>query len=458
MTAGFATPVDQQLRSILEIVGGALKDVSNHARQEHREEVEREKDRVTIRAEHARRRDLIARGGWHDGRIDCLCGNGIISELGLGVEPTDETDLSPPNIAMRAFTIDDKNIETKTADADLDAESELIRTLPIVVLKNFAQKSARGELWTVLSEWGANLVENRVAHVIVVAEGATAIKSLTKALPSKPLNSVGLADADEANSLGYVKEKLTEQSLQSEDSIRIAKLGGRMVDLENLVYKVRSGLTIRDAVDDIVLRNVVELRKLAFGDDAEDAKALPWTRAQAWRVVQDLAKKGEVRMWISYPLTRQCSYAQLLQEFPFKGAEQSLKALEEHELVSVAYVEGRASIVRPGKPVFRYAFEQLVNGEFGSICFEFQRRSSLTPKRSGVPSVKPDRIQHRTDRESRIGYQVVRDGTRHAKGYHYQRRRCGARCERGWILGLGEELDDKGEVEVVVGEDGKECG
>ena len=53
----------------------------------------------------------------------------------------------------------------------------------------------------------------------------------------------------------------------------------------------------------------------------------------------------------------------MLQEFPFKGAEQSLKALEEHELVSVAYFEGRASRVRPGKPVFRYAFEQLVNGE-----------------------------------------------------------------------------------------------
>ena len=59
------------------------------------------------------------------------------------------------------------------------------------------------------------------------------------------------------------------------------------------------------------------------------------------------------------------SYSKLLQEFPFKGAEQSLKALEEHELVSVTYVDGRASKVRPGKPVFRYAFEAMVNGESG---------------------------------------------------------------------------------------------
>ena len=137
-------------------------------------------------------------------------------------------------------------------------------------------------------------MENRVAHVIVVAEGVTATKALTKALPSKPLNAVGLADADEVNSLGYVREKLAEQTLQLEDNAQVAKLGGRMVDLETLVYKVRSGSTIRDAVDDIVLRNVVELRKQTFGDDAEDAKNLPWTRAQAWRVVQELAKNGEV--------------------------------------------------------------------------------------------------------------------------------------------------------------------
>lgn len=62
-------------------------------------------------------------------------------------------------------------------------------------------------------------------------------------------------------------------------------------------------------------------------------------------------------------LTFQLPYGKLLQEFPFKGAEQSLKALEEHELVSFSYHEGRPSRVRPGKPVFRYAFEALVEGE-----------------------------------------------------------------------------------------------
>jgi hypothetical protein len=41
--------------------------------------------------------------------------------------------------------------------------------------------------------------------------------------------------------------------------------------------------------------------------------------------------------------------------------------MEEHELISIAYYEGRADKIRPGKPVFRYAFEALVDGESGCV-------------------------------------------------------------------------------------------
>lgn len=53
-----------------------------------------------------------------------------------------------------------------------------------------------------------------------------------------------------------------------------------------------------DAVDDIVRRGVSELRKNAFGDDMEDAKALPWTREQAWAVLKALSGANEVRLFV----------------------------------------------------------------------------------------------------------------------------------------------------------------
>lgn len=55
-----------------------------------------------------------------------------------------------------------------------------------------------------------------------------------------------------------------------------------------------------DAVEDIVRRGVSELRKNAFGDDMEDAKALPWTREQAWAVLRALSSANEVRLLLEF--------------------------------------------------------------------------------------------------------------------------------------------------------------
>lgn len=97
----------------------------------------------------------------------------------------------------------------------------------------------------------------------------------------------------------------------------IQRLGGRAIDLESvsvrfwlidafrwltcsiqLIHKVRSGQTIEDAVEDIVTRGVSELRKSAFGDDIEDAKNLLWSREQAWTIMKQLARQGEVRSFV----------------------------------------------------------------------------------------------------------------------------------------------------------------
>jgi hypothetical protein len=115
--------------------------------------------------------------------------------------------------------------------------------------------------------------------------------------------------------MAYVVDKLgsSGSNLNAEETAQIEKIGGRMIDLElvclndccndsnlgpdlfpQLVYKVRSGLTVKEAVDDIITRSVIELRKAAFGDDTDDAKTLPWSRPQAWKLVSQLAEKTEV--------------------------------------------------------------------------------------------------------------------------------------------------------------------
>lgn len=47
-------------------------------------------------------------------------------------------------------------------------------------------------------------------------------------------------------------------------------------------------------MQDIISRGVGELKKSAFGDDAEDAKALPWQPEQVWSILKQLTKNDEV--------------------------------------------------------------------------------------------------------------------------------------------------------------------
>ncbi|PWZ03675.1 hypothetical protein BCV70DRAFT_209908 [Testicularia cyperi] len=237
-------------------------------------------------------------------------------------------------------------------------------------------------------------------------------KELAKALPNVPFQGIVLADAEEEKARSYVFNKLKElgrlpsfpsqlstelasgTSIPFDSSLSIStrqtgaelaaaddgagewaaqtsqkegktepevpafldedtaswvdKLGGRLTDLETLVQKVSLGQTVQSAVEDIISRTVIELRKNAFGDDSSEASSLPWSREQAWLVVQQLAKKGEI------------SYYGLLHT-DFKGNEAPIKSLEQAEIISVRHHDGRPSMIRAGRPVMQEAISRLVS-------------------------------------------------------------------------------------------------
>ncbi|CDO69022.1 hypothetical protein BN946_scf184834.g29 [Trametes cinnabarina] len=310
-------------------------------------------------------REKIERGIWHDGRIDAVCGNGIMSELGVGIEPFGEKDADGPLRTAVPVQSTEEN-EKEIADEQKQVEEakqkqqraedlESIESMPVVIIKNFDSKGGgarKEELLDVLSQWAASLAEGQIAHVIVVSDNRENIKRLAKSLPSKPLNQISLSDADNASAMSFVKQKLHDSGMDvnftQQELAYIARLGGRASDLESLIHKVRSGMTVQEAVDDIIIRGVSELRKNAFGDDIEDAKSLPWTREQAWILMKQLSKQPEI------------SYHEVLMDFPFKGDETPLRNMEHAELISIGTINGRPSTIKPGKPVYKYVFEQLV--------------------------------------------------------------------------------------------------
>ena len=99
----------------------------------------------------------IQRGEWHDGRIDCVAGNGIMSELGVGDERFGPDDADP--VDKEADSLDSEIDDENKPGGDLDA----IKGLPVVVIRGFEDKvGGKTELLDVVAQWATSLVDNRV--------------------------------------------------------------------------------------------------------------------------------------------------------------------------------------------------------------------------------------------------------------------------------------------------------
>ncbi|KAJ7697124.1 RNA12 protein-domain-containing protein [Mycena olivaceomarginata] len=211
--ANLSSTLPEQVREMLAVVRRSLKHVkSSHQRYTIRQI--RGRARVEDSEHiHAARSERIQRGTWHDGRLDCVAGNGIMAELGIGDERMGDDNVVLPRIEPEGGRED---VDTRRKQKS-KAEIAAAEGLPIVVLRNFdARGSSREEIYDVLAEWAAGLVENQLAHVIVISDNRENTKRLAKALPSKPLNTIALHDADAASALAFVKRKLEDADIDLE--------------------------------------------------------------------------------------------------------------------------------------------------------------------------------------------------------------------------------------------------
>lgn len=173
--AGFATPLDQQIKQVLEVVGSALKETSESRREAQKDAIIKEEEAQEEAMAKVDRAERIKRGIWHDGRLDCVAGNGVMSELGLGEEELTENDtvmsiaqVETPssNASTDPLLVDPLAIKSAIVQkqaSEVDAERDYTESLPILVLDNFTQKTnTKPEIWNVLAEWAAGLVENKV--------------------------------------------------------------------------------------------------------------------------------------------------------------------------------------------------------------------------------------------------------------------------------------------------------
>ncbi|KND00856.1 uncharacterized protein SPPG_03960 [Spizellomyces punctatus DAOM BR117] len=224
---------------------------------------------------------------------------------------------------------------------------------PVIVIDGFLgnETAKNSMIYDLLVEWAAVAAEYHLAHVILISDNPTAVKTISKAMPNKTIEMVSLSDASPDSALSVVRRRLGEAVNDEELKQCVEGLGGRLTDLELLIQKIRAGMSPNDAYLEIVLRAVSEIRKLGLGEDVGDQKSLQWTPVQFWKIVQLLSKHDEVL------------YDQLRFHPLFKGDESPLQAMERAGLIMLSYDNGRPYSLRASRPVYRRAFSQMLTDE-----------------------------------------------------------------------------------------------
>lgn len=167
--AGMSSTLEDQLKQILEVVRVALVQVSHRIQSSAKKRAENQRRTEAQIADQARTCTAIKQGVWHDPRLDCVAGIGVISELGVG----DESFIGNENGTMgyihtmtstsrkQGDGFEDESIRRRSIE-----EIQANEALPVVVIKNYATRgrASREEIMEVLGRWIATLVENQVCR------------------------------------------------------------------------------------------------------------------------------------------------------------------------------------------------------------------------------------------------------------------------------------------------------
>ncbi|KNE55463.1 hypothetical protein AMAG_01354 [Allomyces macrogynus ATCC 38327] len=260
-----------------------------------------------------------------------------------------KTGMSVSNEAMVKHILETVGV----ALTKLGQERKPHEPYPVVVLDNFLKDKAGRNLssyYDILAQWAGWLVENGIAHVVVV--GSTGqrgggevgvLQALGRALPTKTVQVVTLTDMPADQAERYLSLRLAAAPAAptpGEMKQIIATVGGRATDLAALVNKLLDGKPVADAIEELVQKAVLELQKHGF-------HAGTWTTSQFWHVARQLDAATAL------------PFDKLRFSTLFNGNAAPLLDMERAELLAVEYENGRPAQIRLNKPLYATALARL---------------------------------------------------------------------------------------------------
>jgi hypothetical protein len=177
VTAGLSSSLEDQVSHILDVVQQGLRRVSISRRKEAERRIERAQNQEKTLHMDTQRRENIRLGIWHDGRVDCIAGNGVMSELGVGIEGfsyNDEEALEQER-GEEVDVLAKSELKEKARKEREYASAQDLGALPVVVIKGYDAnvKSGKEVIATALANWSAELVNRHVSKLWLLCSRLT---------------------------------------------------------------------------------------------------------------------------------------------------------------------------------------------------------------------------------------------------------------------------------------------
>ncbi|CDK25635.1 unnamed protein product [Kuraishia capsulata CBS 1993] len=226
---------------------------------------------------------------------------------------------------------------------------------PVIVIDRF-QSSRRSHdpnsfIYREISEWAANLISMNVAHVIFITDDVGSLQTLSDALPSQVFKRCVLADASESSAIQYVSNQIggdVTTSYEKDLTEAIAPFGGRMLDLQMFVRRLKSGEQPKEALAGMVDQTAEQLSQVFTAKK----DSYVWNSSQAWFLIKILASEKSIP-WDKIALHP------LFKANPYE----ILNSMEKDELISIVRETGLVKEIKPAKPIYRESFKSMVENK-----------------------------------------------------------------------------------------------
>lgn len=227
---------------------------------------------------------------------------------------------------------------------------------PVIVINNFLRRSDGNDfIYKSFADWAAQLIQSNTAHVVFITLDLGSVQHLTNALPNQVFKTVSLADASPLSAKQYVMNQLQNETRGPTIEKVLEPIGGRMLDLQAFVRRVKSGEALDDALNEMVNQAAEQITtfflNITTANLLSDIDAT-WSTAQIWALMRLLAKLETIE------------FDDLVKSPFFESNYETvatLSALEKNDLVTLHRDKGIVNTISTGRPLYKAAFESLVN-------------------------------------------------------------------------------------------------